>query len=399
MLPVTKRSLLVLGASRYQLGTIETAKRLGYHVICSDNVPSNPGHVLADKSYFIDTTDRERILALARNEKVAGVISPCTDVAVTTGAFVAQHLGLSAPPLDAAEIVCDKLIFRQFLKSKGFPVPPFFVLPGAPRLNGSSFGKRPWIIKPTRSSGSKGAFIVGSLQDLEACLPETLEFSANGRAVLEEFIEGFQGTCEGILNDGKVVLACLLDRQTAAAPYVATSGHRVPTSLPVETQRLIITALQDLWQLLGVTEAVFDCDFVVSGKQVFILEMSPRLGGNCIASLILKSSGFDFVEYAIRLVCNESLKLPDALVLHPMAVMILGASDDGRLDYDERAVDALAQTNWIDSLSMDIAVGSRVEAFTNGRRRIGECFLRGSSYEDVCAKSDQVLRRLQIMAS
>jgi hypothetical protein len=157
--------------------------------------------------------------------------------------------------------------------------------------------------------------------------------------------------------------------------------------------------LQNLWQLLGVNEAVFDCDFVVSGTRVFILEMSPRLGGNGITSLILRSSGFDFVEYAIRLACDDGARLPETFSLQPMAVIILGASRPGRLSYDERAVEILNQTPWIDSLRMDVPIGTPVEAFINGRRRIGECFLRGISYEDIREKSDEVLRRVRIWAT
>jgi hypothetical protein len=36
------KTLLVLAASMYQIPAIETAKRLGYRVITTDNVPDNP---------------------------------------------------------------------------------------------------------------------------------------------------------------------------------------------------------------------------------------------------------------------------------------------------------------------------------------------------------------------
>ena len=42
--------------------------------------------------------------------------------------------------------------------------------------------------------------------------------------ILEEFLEGFQGTCEGILHDGKVVSAYMLDRQTVDPPHVEWYG-------------------------------------------------------------------------------------------------------------------------------------------------------------------------------
>ena len=393
---VGKKSLLVLAASRHQVESIQTAKRLGYRVISSDNVPGNPGHALADQAYHVDTADRESILALAQREQIAGVISPCTDVAVPTAAFVAERMGLFGPPVSAAQILCDKAAFRYFLKSNGLPVPRFFILDGPSLLPKAMFENQSWIVKPDCSSGSKGIFIVRSHDALESRLPETLSFSPNGRAVIEEFIEGFQGTCEGILKEGKIAAACFLDRQTVAPPYVATCGHRIPTSLPPHVQHRTIDTLERIWQLLGVTNTVFDCDFVVSAEEVFILEMSPRLGGNCISSLLLKSSGFSFVEYAIRSACNESPAPPQSLNLKPIAVMILGSPRSGHVVYDTEGVRSLEHCDWIDSLVIDVKLGEPVQGFINGRHRIGECFVHGSSYEDVCAKSCEVLARLRI---
>jgi hypothetical protein len=82
-----------------------------------------------------------------------------------------------------------------------------------------------------------------------------------------------------------------------------------------------------------------------------------------------------------------------------MAVVILGTSQSGRLSYDERAVESLTQTAWVDSLTMDVSVGSHVQAFINGRNRIGQCFIRGTCREDIVAKTGEVLRRLQITVS
>src|SRR5262249_17684232 len=92
------RTLLVLAASLYQIPVTERAKARGSRVITTDNVPSNPGHRLADRAYSVDTTDQAGVLEIARRENVAGIIAACTDVAVPTAAFVAARLGLRAPP-------------------------------------------------------------------------------------------------------------------------------------------------------------------------------------------------------------------------------------------------------------------------------------------------------------
>ena len=85
------KTLLVLAASTYQVPAIETAKRLGYRVITTDNIPSNPGHSIADASFGEDTTNLDGILALAKSENISGVIAPGTDVAVMTAAYLSEQ--------------------------------------------------------------------------------------------------------------------------------------------------------------------------------------------------------------------------------------------------------------------------------------------------------------------
>ena len=143
-----------------------------------------------------------------------------------------------------------------------------------------------WIIKPDQSSGSKGIFIVSSLAEFHQRLPESLAYSPNGCAILERFIDGWQGTCEGIVRDGKVAVSFVLDRETAPAPYVATVGHRVPSVLPAPVQTRLIRTLEDLWRRLEYRDGPFDCDFVAADCEMYLLEMSPRIGGNSISALL-----------------------------------------------------------------------------------------------------------------
>ncbi|CAN5923645.1 hypothetical protein BH11MYX4_BH11MYX4_04620 [soil metagenome] len=109
---MSEGSLLVLGASRYQLEVIQKAKDLGYRVVTTDNVPGNPGHTVADQSFVVDTTDLDQVLEIARREQVIGVVAPCTDVAVPTAAHVSDALGLCGIPFQSARSLTSKLLFR-----------------------------------------------------------------------------------------------------------------------------------------------------------------------------------------------------------------------------------------------------------------------------------------------
>lgn len=66
---------MLLGGARHQVPAIEEAKRLGYRTVLCDYLPDNPGQFVADVFYQESTTDRAKILDVARHEKIDGILS------------------------------------------------------------------------------------------------------------------------------------------------------------------------------------------------------------------------------------------------------------------------------------------------------------------------------------
>lgn len=391
------KSVLVLAASVYQLDAIRTAIRLGYRTVTVDNRPANPGHAMADACYDVDTTDLAGVLDVARRERVDGIISPCTDVAVPTAAYVAGQLGLPGVPYASTLVTCSKVRFREFLGSEGFACPKAIPIDAAFVPPDGLFDRR-WVIKPNRSSGSKGVLIVDSAPALAASLASSLAFDPEGRGVLEECVEGHHGTCEGFLCDGRIEFSLLLDRETAAPPYVATHGHRVPTSLPDPDVRRTLGTIDAVLARLGIVDGPFDCDFVVRRDDVVLLEISPRLGGNSIAPLLRVSTGVDLTEASIRAACGESPAFPPSVAVQPAGLALLGAARSGALAYDADAVARLRGQPWVHHLEFDVEPGAPVEPFIDGRRRVGEALVTGATRAEVDARVDELRREIDIRA-
>jgi biotin carboxylase len=393
----SRKTLLVLAASLYQLEAIETARRLGYRVVTTDNQPGNPGHALADRAYGADTRDLAAVLALARTERIAGVLAPCTDVAMPAAAAVAAQLGLAGPPIRGTRIACDKANFREFQAENNLPHPHFLKLESPDMLPSLETAKR-WIVKPGQSSGSKGVRVVSGIKELSAALRAAFSFSKSGAVVIEEFLPGHQGTCEGWLSAGKVEWHCLLDRQTVPLPFVATNGHHLPTTLPPTEQTRVLDAIGEVWRLLGVTDGPFDCDFVVNAEAVFILELSPRLGGNSISQLVRLAFDFDLVERAVRWACGDELGPLPVQPPRPSAVLIFGADCAGALNYRKDEAVRLACEPWVRSLAFDLPPGAQIEPFTDGRRRVGQALLVAGTREELDRRAAALRLSLAITA-
>jgi biotin carboxylase len=375
----SKKTLLVLAASLYQLETIEAARRLGYRVVTTDNRPDNPGHAVADRAYSVDTCDISAVKDVARAENIAGVLAPCTDVSMPAAAAVAADLGLPGPPVASVTIACDKSQFRKFQAENNLPHPKFFTVSTAESLPAGLDRSHSWIVKPCKSSGSKGIRVVNGLVELLAALPGSFNFTKSGMVIVEQFLSGHQGTCEGWLHNGQIEWHCLLDRRTVPLPFVATCGHHLPTRLTPGQQKLVLDAISDVWRRLGVLEGPFDCDFLIDEEKVTILELSPRLGGNAISQLVQLAYDFDLVERTVRWACGDELGSLPAQLQQPSAVVILGADRAGALSYDVDEAARLKCEPWVRSIALDLSPGAPVEPFTDGRRRVGQALVVAST--------------------
>lgn len=387
--------MLVLAASAYQLDVIRAAKQLGVRTVTTDNQPSNPGHQLADVAYSIDTTDQDSVLELARTERIDGVIAAATDVAVPTAAYVSEQLGLPGVGVNAARKLTDKLAFRQLQDDLRLPAPEYFEANELDRER-VRISHGHWLVKPNRSSGSKGIQILNEISELDALKANAEAHSLDDRAVFERFLEGSQHTLEGVLDDGIIGFHVITDRMTVRPPFVATRGHRVPSTLDPRHFGLLTRQIEALCMELGLQDCVFDCDFVSCAEGPVILEIAPRLGGNSLSRLIRAALRVDLAEYAVRLAIGDPARIPEQVVPRPAAIVLLGADTPGTLEYDRLQLSTLGDEPWVRSIEFDVPVGTAVEPFTDGRSRVGEGLILADSTAELDFRMDELLDRLKI---
>ena len=184
------KKLMLLGGSRYIIPVIETAHKLGLYVITCDYLPDNDAHKFADEYRNVSVIDKEKVLALALEMKIDGIMSFACDPGVVTAAYVAQHMGL--PFQGSYESVCilqDKGLFRQFLTENQFNVPHAkrYTDKEAP-FKDIDFFTWPVIVKPTDSAGSKGVTKVDTPENLGEAIEIALEGSHNKAFIIEDFL-------------------------------------------------------------------------------------------------------------------------------------------------------------------------------------------------------------------
>ncbi|MBP3895094.1 MAG: ATP-grasp domain-containing protein, partial [Mogibacterium sp.] len=200
------KKILILGAGIYQVPLIKVAKKLGIYTIVA-SIPGNyPGFELADKVYYENTTDYRKILSIARREKIDGIVTAGTDVAVITIGKVCDALGFKGLSAEAAELATDKLLMKQCYEKYGVRSAKFrrVTFDDPNYANIISDLKLPVMFKSVDSSGSRGIIKVNSADEFESARNYVLENTRSDYFVVEEYIEGEEFGAQAFVQDGKL---------------------------------------------------------------------------------------------------------------------------------------------------------------------------------------------------
>ena len=402
----TKQSILMLGGSRQQVVAIETARRLGYRTVLCDYLADNPGQYAADVFYQESTTDREAMLAVARKERVAGVLAYASDPAAITAAYVAESMGLPTNPLCSVETLSEKHLFRAHLKHAGLPCPVALQVavgesPESVIARSREVRMRyPVVLKPTDSSGSKGVTIIErpDTTRFEAALAHAAGFSRNQVLVLEEYIEaGFPRVIGGdiFVVDGEVrfwgLMSCF---RNEALGGLVPIGERNPSGLSKGQEHAVKQVLQQLVSSLGLRFGELNLE-VIMGKddKPYVIELGARAGGNMIPVQLSDISGIDLVEANVRYAMgDEGLDVRFEGSDAPYATYVLHAERDGVFD----GVDiAPIMEQHIYRRVMYSNPGDAAESFDGANKALGIFFMRFDTteqMEDLMANVTQNIR-------
>lgn len=306
------KKIMLLGGSAQQVVAIRTAKRLGLSTVLCDFLTDNPGQYEADRFYLVSTTDREAVLAVAKEEQIDGIVAYASDPAAPTAAYVAEQLGLPTNPYQSVETLCNKDMFRAFLHENGFNAPIARGYSDAETALAEFDDFRlPVIVKPTDSSGSKGATVLRTREGLQEALEFAFSFSRKHRAVVEEFIEKAHPYLVGgdiFVWEGRVIMWGLMNchRDQQANPLVPV-GKSYPPELSERDLEAVKATLQDMVDKLHIRGGAMNVELVVDKNGlVWPIDIGPRNGGNMIPDLLGDIFGVDVVEMTVLAAMGET---------------------------------------------------------------------------------------------
>ena len=386
---MTQKKLMLLGGLRYILPVIEEAHKLGAYVITADYLPDNIAHKYSDEYCNVSIIDKDAVLKEAQRLQIDGILSHAVDPGVVTAAYVAEKMGLPFQcSYKTACILQDKHLFRKFLSDNGFNCPNAKGYNNIEEaLNDVNYFNWPVIVKPVDSAGSKGVTRVDDKSKLKEAIEFALSESHNGYFIIEDFLEkqGFSAGSESFVVDGKLLYNGFYDQyfdKNAINPYTP-SAEVWPSIMEQKYQEEIKSELQRLFTLLGVTTGLFnvECRVCTNGK-AYLMEVSPRAGGNRLAEMLNYAADVNINAAETRKALGMSIEnMHEPNYKGHFAILILHSDKTGVFQSVEIASKFIKEH--VIEEELRIKEGDIVFSFTGANAALGTLFLRFDSREEL----------------
>lgn len=383
-----QKKLMLLGGIRYLLPVIQVAHEQGYYVITADYLPNNIAHKYSDEYVNVSIIDKEAVLKVAREKEIDGIMSFGVDPGVVAASYVQEQMGLpSFGPHESVVILQNKDKFRQFLSDNGFNVPWAYSFSSVDEAwDSRKLFNYPLIVKPTDSAGSKGCTRVDSVNKLQSALEYAMKYSISKYLIVEEFIEkrGCSSDTDSYAQDGQLKFVSYSSQHfdvNAVNPYTP-AAYSWPSTFTQEEEAYLTSEIQRLITLLKLKTAVFNIEVRVgtNGKP-YIMELTPRGGGNRLCEMLRYATGVDMITAITRAMVGDE---PAIIEQRPYnghwAEIILHADKEGV--FQELQIAGSVQP-LVYEIDLWVTKGDQVRGFEGANDAIGTLVLRCETEEQM----------------
>lgn len=384
-----QKKLMLLGGLRYLIPVIEAAHQQGYYVITADYLPDNIAHKYSDEYCNVNIVNKEAVLREAQRLRIDGIMSFACDPGVVAASYVQNKMDLpSFGPFESVEILQNKDKFRAFLAKNGFNVPQakgFDCIEAA--MQEIYWYPWPVIVKPTDAAGSKGVTRVDKAEDLRPALEYAMVHSISGHIIVEEFIDkqGCSSDTDSFSEDGKLKFVSFCAQRfdaEATNPYTP-AAYSWPSTFTKEQEEYLTAEIQRLITLLNLKTCVYNIEVrVAPNGKPYIMELTPRGGGNRLCEMLRYATGVDMITAITRAMVGDPILEP--IEQKPYnghwAEIILHADESGFFDHLEINESLPAE---IVEEDLWVAKGDKVDSFEGANNAIGTLVLKFKTAEEL----------------
>jgi biotin carboxylase len=302
----TQKRLLILGANPETAGLVKKANEMGHFTIVTDYDPHAYAKQFASIACNVDAMDLDKLVDLAKQEKVDGIVLGVAEALMPTYARVCEALHLPCyGNLELFALLADKARFKNVCRQYNVPVVDEYHMKDYASEDELKRIPLPVVVKPVDSCSSKGISVCKTYNELKNGIVKALSFSRSKKLIIEKYMTGEEVVIYYAIQDGEVSLVAMCDRYTnkeqagvAQLPtaYVYPSRHL--DKYLSEVNGMVKRMLEGIGMKNGV---LFIQSFIDENGGVRFYEPGYRLNGAQEHFLVNAATGIDGRELLINL--------------------------------------------------------------------------------------------------
>jgi argininosuccinate lyase len=289
---------------------IKSAIKLGFNIIF---ITTNPQKYkfLRDLLIYpteIDTSDADKIYNYLKQVKNLKSVISSSESFVYNAAIVAKRLSLLCNSPESIQICRDKFMLAHYLSEAKIPNAKTNLIKSTEEAvsNLSQF-EMPVILKPNIGTGSIGVKLCHSKQEIILHLQKFINDNDEYNFLMQEYIIGEEFSAEIIAINGKYHFLGITKKYLGNEPYFVENGHDFPASIDKLTEVQIHTAIGKALNAVDFYFGPAHVEFRIRNKEIYIIEINPRLAGGMIPMLIESSQDIALIENIIKLYSGEKV--------------------------------------------------------------------------------------------
>ena len=380
------RTVMVFGVGTLQRSIIERARQMGLRTVGIDPLTDAACRDMVDVYEVVGGQDYEKTLEVANRYNVTSIVTAATDKPLVMMARIARTMGLPFYSVETAEWSTDKFRMKQRFLEAGIPCARGRLVTAVGEVEDLEM---PLVVKPRDNSGSRGVKVCRNKEELAGAFREALAFSKMESLLVEEFIEGQEYSIEAIHQHGKSAVLQFTEKTTTPFPYNVEMAHCQPARLSEDTKTVIRKIVSDISDVMHFDNCASHTELKINARGIFVIETSPRLGGDMITSpLVPLSTGVNMEDLVLRMAEGEEVCIPTMEKDMASCVRFLDLPEGVVQQISPHLSDVMGWPGVVD-FDFGLQVGDSVPAIHSSLDRFGHIVIKGKSSDEVERRAEK----------
>ena len=377
----SNRRILVFGCGELQKSIIGRAHRMGLYVVGIDPCEEAFCKDDADAFEVVGGQDYDRTCAVVEKYGINAIVTAATDKPLVMMARIAEKYGFPFFSVDTAIWSTDKYQMKNRFKLGGIPCADGRLVSCIEEAEGLVF---PLIVKPRDNSGSRGVKLCRNTGELKTSIEEALENSRLDTVLVEEYIEGQEYSIEGLHYDGESEVVQFTEKTTTEFPYNVELEHKQPANLTDEQKDSVREIVCKISAAMKFNNCPSHTELKINERGIFVIETSPRLGGDYITSILTPlSTGINLEDQLLHIALGESVDTITGRSDKASAVHFFCLPEGTVVNIDDRGLEEAKQWPGIYSLNLKLKEGDNVHQITSSLNRYGEFIVKAEDRKEL----------------